>query len=90
MSGPHLRIGKRFNAENPMVAGSPDLLFTTIRRPTYFALQLAAIKMGSEAALGRHLGVSQQIVDKWVRGEEPLPIRHWERVVQCAEVGESL
>ena len=84
------RITQRFNVAYPMAVGSPNELFSTIRRPTRYALHLAAQKQGSEAALARLLGVSQQAVNKWMRGEDTLPIRHWELVVRCAEAGEFI
>ena len=88
MSGP--RITTQYARLLPAVAGGPRELFTTLLRPTKYALRLAILKVGGERQLGLRLGVSQQAVHKWVHRDEDLPLRHWDAVIMYAQAGEFL
>lgn len=46
------------------------------RNPTPTPLERVIDKLGGQAATGRFIGVSQQLVSKWVKLGKPLPAEH--------------
>lgn len=54
-------------------------LFTTHRCPTPYALVVAIEKAGSQAALAKQLGVTQQALCKWQNSG--VPIKHWDSLL---------
>lgn len=54
-------------------------LYTTHRRPSPYALVAAIEKAGSQAALGKQLGVTQQALCKWQASG--VPMQHWETLL---------
>lgn len=86
MSRP-VRITQEFIQNSPTNL-DPLALYTVVRRPTLLALQLAIEKAGSEAALARQLGLTQQAINKWKHFGRDIPMARWERLIQIAEHGE--
>ena len=83
------RTTKGFTLSTPDNA-DPTALFTVVRRPTLLALQLAIEKAGSEAALARRLGITQQALNKWKHFGRDIPMTRWETLIALAEHGELI
>ena len=84
-----VRITQGFVKSNP-VEPNPLALYTVLRRPTLLALQLAIEKAGSEAALARRLGITQQALNKWKHEGRDIPMVRWEKLIAFAEHGELI
>lgn len=68
--------------------GASPALYTILRKPTPLALEIAIARVGSQAALGKRFGITQQAVDRWKQHDYRIPMDYWEAVLRLAQPGE--
>lgn len=84
-----VRITRGFVQSAP-VNPDPLALYTTLRRPTKLALELAIEKAGSEKELAKRLGITQQALNRWKHFGRDIPMTRWETLILLAEHGELI